>query len=116
MKLTVLLTRAPYGSIQAAEAVRHVMGAVGEDIDVKLLLVDEGVYLAKKGQEAGQTEYTSLEEALKDIIDMGGEVLIDKASLRDSGLDREDIIEGVEVVNSYDISQVLIDTDKTMIF
>jgi sulfur relay (sulfurtransferase) DsrF/TusC family protein len=116
MKLAVILTKAPYGDIQAAEAVRHAMGATGEEIEVKLLLVDDGVYLAKKGQDEATSGYTNLGETLKDIIDLGGEVFVEKGSLKDSGLETGDIIEGLNIVNGYELSQILLDVDKTMIF
>ncbi len=116
MKLAVVLTKAPYGDIQAAEAVRHAMGAVGDEIDVTLLLVDDGVYLAKKGQDVGESGYTELGESVSDLIDMGCSVLAEKNSLREAGLDAEDIVDNVKVVTGYEISETIMESDKTMIF
>ena len=42
-KIAMILRRAPYGDINAAEAVRHALGAVSDDIEVSLILVDGGV-------------------------------------------------------------------------
>ncbi|NOX19908.1 MAG: DsrE family protein [Nitrospirae bacterium] len=116
MKLSVLLIKPPYGDIQAAEAVRHAMGAIGDEIDVTLLLVDDGVYLAKKGQDVAESGYTELGESVSDLIDMGCSVLVEKNSMREAGLDTEDIIENVKVVTGYEISETIKESDKTMIF
>ena len=116
MKLALVLTKPPYGDIQAAEAVRHALGAIGEEIETKLILCDGGVMLAKKGQSEGESGYTNLGDALKDVVEMGGEVLADRLSVRDFGLETDDIVEGVRVVNGYDISETVKEADKTMIF
>ncbi|GBE00565.1 intracellular sulfur oxidation protein DsrF [bacterium BMS3Abin07] len=116
MKLAVILTKPPYGDVQAAEALRHSLGAVGDEIDLTMVLVDGGVLLSRKGQSQGETGYTNLGETLKDVVDMGGEVFADKTSLKECGLDVDDLIEGVQVVNGYDISERVRDADKTMIF
>ena len=116
MKLAVILTKPPYGDIQAAEAIRHALGAVGDDIDVTLLLVDEGVYLAKKGQVVDGSGYTELGESVSDLIEMGCDVYAEKVSLREAGLDAEDIINNVKIVSGYEISETVKESDKTMIF
>jgi sulfur relay (sulfurtransferase) DsrF/TusC family protein len=116
MKLAVILKKPPYGEIHAAEAVRHALGAVGDDIEVSLLLVGGGVLLSKADQSEGQTGYTNLGEALKDLADMGGEILADKASLREYGLDAGDLIESVTIANSHAISEKIQDAEKSLIF
>ena len=49
--IAMILKRSPYGDINAAEAVRHALGAVTGELNVDLILVDGGVLLAKKGQD-----------------------------------------------------------------
>jgi hypothetical protein len=69
--VAMILKRSPYGDINAAEAVRHALGAVSFEISVNLILVDGGVLLAKKGQDDSGTGFTNLEATLKDCLDMG---------------------------------------------
>ncbi len=116
MRLSVILTRPPYGDVQAAEAVRHALGAIGEDMEVRLILCDAGVMVAKKGQSEGDTGYTNLGESLKDVIEMGGDVIADRGSVREFGLEPEDVIEGVRIVNGYELSEAVKESDRTMIF
>jgi len=48
--IAMIVRKAPYGDINAAEAVRHALGAAADDIKTSLILLDSGVLLAKKGK------------------------------------------------------------------
>lgn len=82
--VAIMLKRAPYGDLNAAEAVRHALGAVAmEKMKACLLLVDGGVLLAKQGQNAGGSGFTNLEGALRDCLEMGVAVYADSSSVRE---------------------------------
>lgn len=115
-KIAILLTREPYGLINAAEAVRHALGAVGDDIEVSLLLVDGGALLAADGQEEGDTGFSNLGSSLKDCVDMGVTVCAEKDSLARARLGGADIVEGVEVVGATKVAELVKEADQTMIF
>ncbi len=116
MKLSVILTSPPYGSIEAAEAIRHALGAVADEIETTVLLFDAAVLLAKKGQEEGDTGFTALGSSLTDIVDMGGAVYADRASLNSFEIVRDDLVEGVQTGSSYELAEKIKESDKTMIF
>jgi tRNA 2-thiouridine synthesizing protein D len=115
-KIAMILRKPPYGDINAAEAVRHALGAMSGDIAVSLILVDGGVQLARKGQDDTNTGFTNLEATLKDCAEMGAEVFADNLSLIEHELKKEDIVEGVKVVNESAIAALLKQADSTMIF
>jgi sulfur relay (sulfurtransferase) DsrF/TusC family protein len=115
-KLAIISRKAPYGDINAAEAVRHAMGGVGDEIEVSLVLVDAGVLLARRGQEVGETGFTDLGEALKDSVDMGVAVYADRGSLREHHMESADVAEGVRVVNGSEVADLVKEADSTMIF
>jgi predicted peroxiredoxin len=115
VKIAVILRKPPYGDINAAEAVRHAMGAQSDDIPVSLILLDGGVLLAKKGHDMALTGFTNLGDALKDCIDMGIGVYADKASLKECSLETAEMIEGVKAVNGSEIAE-LVKESKTMVF
>ncbi|MFI5295311.1 MAG: DsrE family protein [Thermodesulfovibrionales bacterium] len=115
-KIAMILRKPPYGDINAAEAVRHALGAMSGDIAVSLILVDGGVQLARKGQDDTNTGFTNLEAALKDCAEMGAEVFADNLSLIQHELKKEDIVEGVKIVNESAIAALLKQADSTMIF
>ncbi|MBZ0155301.1 MAG: DsrE family protein [Alphaproteobacteria bacterium] len=115
-KITILLKRSPYGDINAAEAVRHAMGAAAGELSVDIVLTDSGVLLAKKGQDDTGTGFTNLGAALKDCLDMGIAVYADKPSLREYRLDAADMIEGVAPSSSTDIAGLIKEAATVILF
>ncbi len=115
-KIAMILRKPPYGDINAAEAVRHALGAVSGDMEASLILVDGGVQLARKGQDDTNTGFTNLESTLKDCVDMGVEVLADNLSLVEHGLKKDDIVEGVVAATETDIAALIKHADTSMIF
>jgi predicted peroxiredoxin len=115
-KVAMILKRSPYGDINAAEAVRHALGAVSFEITVDLILVDGGVLLAKKGQDDTGTGFTNLEGTLKDCLEMGVSVYVDTSSLKARGVAATDIAENVKLVGAKEIAGLIRDATSTMIF
>lgn len=116
MKISIILRRPPYGTVDASEAIRHALGGVTEDVEVKLVLVDGGVNAARKGQDTSGTSYSSIEEGIRDCIDMGVEVYVDKASLKEEYIEPDRLIDGVKIVNSHEIAEIIKTSELTMIF
>ncbi|BCB95825.1 hypothetical protein JZK55_07470 [Dissulfurispira thermophila] len=114
--ISIILRRPPYGTVDAPEAIRHALGGIIEDMSVSLILVDGGVNVARKGQDISNTEYSSMEAAIKDCIDMGVEVYVDKASIKGEHLEVEKLIDGVVITDELEIAEIIKKTDTTMIF
>jgi tRNA 2-thiouridine synthesizing protein D len=114
--IAMILKRSPYGDINAAEAVRHAMGAVAGELDVALILVDGGVLLAKKGQDDAGTGFTNLEGTLKDCLDMGVAVYADGPSLKTQRIEPEELVDGIKAVSSKEIAGLVKEAKTTMIF
>lgn len=115
-KVTMILRKPPYGDINAAEAVRHALGAASSDLKVQLILVDGGTLLARKGQDDTVTGFTNLEATLKDCAEMGVEIYADRLSLMERSMSIDDLIEGVSVANESDIASMLKEAATTLIF
>ncbi len=114
--VAMLLKRSPYGDINAAEAVRHALGAASFEMSVDLILVDGGVLLAKKGQDDAGTGFTNLEGALRDCLDMGVAVYADDRSLKTRQVAPGDVVEGVKAISGKEIAGLLKNATSTMIF
>jgi len=114
--IAMILKRSPYGDINAAEAVRHALGAMTFEMSVDLILVDGGVLLAKKGQDDTGTGFTNLEDTLKDCLDMGVTVYADIASLKAQRVASNDLAENVKLVGVKEIAGLLKEAKATMIF
>jgi tRNA 2-thiouridine synthesizing protein D len=114
--IAMILKRSPYGDINAAEAVRHALGAMTFEMSVDLILVDGGVLLAKKGQDDTGTGFTNLESTLKDCLEMGVTVYADVASLKAQRVASNDVVENIKLVGVKEIAVLLKDAKATMIF
>jgi tRNA 2-thiouridine synthesizing protein D len=114
--IAMILKRSPYGDINAAEAVRHALGAVSFEMSVDLILVDGGVLLAKKGQDDTGTGFTNLESTLNDCLEMGVTVYADVASLKAQRVASNDLVENVKLVGVKEIAGLLKEAKATMIF
>ena len=114
--IAMILKRSPYGDINAAEAVRHALGAVSGELSVDLILMDGGVMLAKKGQDDSGTGFTNLGDVLKDCLDMGVAVYADLASLIALGVAADDLMESVKLVGARQIAGLVKEAKTTMIF
>ena len=114
-KLLVILRKSPYGTVDAAEAVRHAGGASGFDYKSILYLIDSGVYSAKKNQDAGNTGFTGLGESLELLSDEM-EIYVDKDSLNEYGLKEDNLIDGIKIDNGDVLKQELKDSQTVMIY
>jgi len=114
--VSIILRRPPYGSVDAGEAIRHALGGVTEDISVRLTLVDGGVTNARKGQDVSNTEYSSIESGVRDCIDMGIEVYAERSSVEGFGLNANNIVDGVIILDSHEIARLIRESETTIIF
>jgi predicted peroxiredoxin len=114
--ISIILRKPPYGSIEAPEAVRHTLGAATQNLTARLILLDGGIQAARKNQDISGTAYLSVENGIRDCIDMGAEVYADESSLKQERVSAEDIVEGVAIRSAAEIAKVITDSDTVMIF
>jgi sulfur relay (sulfurtransferase) DsrF/TusC family protein len=113
--ILIVIRRGPYGGFQAAEALRHANGAISLGFRPIVVLVDDGVYLAKADQNPGQSDWLSLGETLEELVARGlyekkedpAEFYVEKESLSERGLQPEALIEDLEPVGHPKISELL---------
>ncbi len=115
-KVAMILRKPPYGDINAAEALRHVMGGIDAELDISLILIDGGVLLARKGQDQSGSGFTNLGKILQVCINMETKVHADKASINEQHLELTDIVDGVKIVSSSEIAEIMKATETTIIF
>ncbi len=117
--LSIIITKPPFGLIHAAEALRLANGAVAYGHYVSIILVEDGILVAKKGQKAEDAGWTSLSpliEKLAAATSKRSRVLADVDSARRIGLSQSDLVEGVNLVESEIITSTVIASDRTAIF
>lgn len=114
--ISIILKRGPYGTVDASEALRHALGGVTNDMEVKLVLMGSGVHTARKGQDASETEYLNAGEGIQDCLDMGVAVYADEAALKKEQIAHDCLMTGVIIASGKEISEIIGKTDTTMIF
>jgi sulfur relay (sulfurtransferase) DsrF/TusC family protein len=114
--ISIILRKEPYGTTDAAEAIRHALGGVTEEMEVHLLLVDGGVNAAIRRQDTASTGFVNIGEGIGDCIDMDVGVSVDRKSAMEAGLEQHDLVDGVKLVDRSEIAALIKATDTIMIF
>lgn len=122
--ILIIVRHGPYGGFQAAEALRHANGSISLGFRPIVILVDDGVYLAKEGQGPGQSQWLSLSETFDEIIARGlyekkddpAEFYVEKESLLQRGLELEDLIESLEPIDHSKVSELMSSNHLQLIF
>jgi len=91
-KIVFLIKPAPYGMATAAEGFRAIIATAGMGIETHAVLVEDGVFVAKTGQQPGSIAMQKLETAYNQLSDFGATLYIHKESAEERGLDEKDTI------------------------
>jgi sulfur relay (sulfurtransferase) DsrF/TusC family protein len=102
--------------MQAAEAIRHLNGAVASGVKVTTILMGDGIYLGKEGQETETTGWTSLSAALKQTLKGGPQVYAHEPSLQERGLSLEHLVPGIQTTDDVAMATLLAGSRWLMIF
>lgn len=120
--LCIAIRKGPYGVLSAAEGVRHLIGAVQAGMPACAVLVDDGVYLAKQGQNPGGTAWMSLSAALEQALgprtgsSPRTRLYVHRLSAETRGLGPSDLVAGVEMVDDAQLAAALASADALLIF
>ncbi len=125
-RMTVVVRRAPYGTIDAAEAIRHAGGGLSFQVPTTLLLMEDGVFIARRDQRPEEIGYLSLSRALEEYLvrrvkgpegrEIGGQVVVHGPSARERGLAPEDLIAGSRVVEEAETARLLAESGWTLVY
>ncbi len=113
--ILIVVRKGPYGGFQAAEALRHANGSLSLGFRPIVILVDDGVYLAKEGQNPGQSQWLALSEVFDEIIARGlyenkdnpAEFYVEKESLLERGLRVDNLIESLDTIDHGKVSELM---------
>lgn len=122
--ILIVIRRGPYGDFQAAEGLRHANGAISLGFRPIVVLVDDGVYLAKEDQEPGESPWLSLGGTLEEIVARGlyerkespAEFYVEQESLAARGLAPDDLVEDLEPADHRKVSELLAANRLQLIF
>lgn len=115
----ILVRRAPYGVIQAAEAIRHINGAAANGFAATAVFADDGVYVLKTNQDVGSSGFTSLSGALTDTLakpEPRARILVHRSSAEARGLSHDDLLPGVTWISDGELAELMAETPNVMLF
>ncbi|MFX0211270.1 MAG: DsrE family protein [Candidatus Hodarchaeota archaeon] len=95
MEKTIIfvLDRSPFGTIWNLEGLRLASAVVSLDMEVKLLLIDDGVFVAVEGHQPDLIMRSPIDMLVQMILMISetAEVLVVQESLQERGLSDEDL-------------------------
>lgn len=120
--MTVILGEPPYGKERAYTTLRFVLAAMHEGHEINLFLMEDAVFLAKKGQKPADMpavldeRMPSGEALLKAAIDKGVKVKICGVCARERALEQEELIPGATIGSMQNLVQWIAQTDRVVTF
>ncbi|NOY52682.1 MAG: sulfurtransferase complex subunit TusC [Deltaproteobacteria bacterium] len=103
-KITFLMRKAPHGTIYTHEGLEALLIFCTYEQAITLVLMDDGVYVLKKGQDTMELGTKAFSSAFRVLEDYGVErIIVDKTALTERGLTVEDLMIDVEVLESAEI-------------
>jgi tRNA 2-thiouridine synthesizing protein C len=114
----ILFRQAPYGTSFTGEGIRALSALQAFGVPLKVLFVDDGVFVLRKGQNPSALEMKSMGEGVKIMEENGLEgVLVCRESLRERGIDEKDLIDAkITVVDRKEVSNLLRSADNVLPF
>ena len=107
-KVAVLMRKAPYGSVYAAEGFRSMMGIGVFEMDISAIFVDDGVYALVKGQSPAKLDMKPLGEGFPMLPDFGvTKFFVHDRSLSERGLTPDDLVIDVEILDDASVAREL---------
>jgi tRNA 2-thiouridine synthesizing protein C len=105
-KVAVLMRKAPYGSVYAAEGFRSMMGIGVFEMDISVIFVDDGVYTLVKGQNPAELDMKPLGQGFPMLPDFGvTKFFVHDRSLSERGLTLDDLVIDVEALDDASVAR-----------
>jgi tRNA 2-thiouridine synthesizing protein C len=115
--VTVVMRKAPYGSVYTAEGFRTLMGIAVFEMDINVVFLDDGVYALLRNQAPDKLDMKPLGEGFPMLREFDVEKFyVHDESLSERGLTVEDLVTDVEVVDGAQIAQIMETAGKVLPF
>ena len=99
-----------YGALLTSNA------ALAKGLSVTIFFVEEGVFACKQNQNPAKIGLPNNLNELSDFLELGGRLLVEEASLIERGIDTKELIDGVELIQSKNIDEIIKNHDVSLTF
>jgi predicted peroxiredoxin len=117
IKVVIEISHPPFGHENTYAGLYVASASLSKGFDVIVILRGDGVYTGRKGQ-IEPLEKISLpptEDQLKDIIELDGRIIVDREALSQRGIADEELYEGIEIMNSKEIHDIILDHGEKVV-
>ena len=121
--ITVVVGDPPYGKQRVYSALRFILSALVKGHSVNLFLLEDAVFLAKKGQKPQEMPsllehdvMPNCEELLKAAIKQGALVKVCGVCSYERALQQEELVEGCQISSMHDLVSWVVESDRVVFF
>jgi len=116
-KIIVQISQPPYGRENTFSGLYVAMASTSKGLDAKVVMIQDGVYAALKGQQDTMKaiEMPSVEDQVKDLLDLGARVILEKQALDARGITKEELVDGVEILDLDEIQNIIIEDGELIV-
>lgn len=114
--ILVLVTRPPYGLEEAFAGLRLALAMAVNGMKTTVLMLEDGVFNAVSTQKPEAIKMPSNIDATKDLYDFESQILVVKEDLEARGIPESKLFDGLKVIESAKIGQLLSEHDLVTTF
>jgi len=117
VELVVEISKPPFGHENTFAGLYVALGSLTKGHDVTVILRGDGVYSGRKGQDKPleNINLPPTEQQIQDIIDLDGRIVADRNALEQRGIEEDELIEDIEVVDTEAIHDLMLDYGKHVV-
>ncbi|MEE3000963.1 MAG: sulfurtransferase complex subunit TusC [Pseudomonadota bacterium] len=109
--------KGPYGTVYALEGLEVVLITAAFDQDVSMVFIDDGVFQIKKDQETSGINMKNFSPTYRALEGYEVEkVYVERESLKARGLDEDDLVIPVEILDSQQVADLMDQQDVIVSF
>ncbi|OPY29135.1 MAG: DsrE/DsrF-like family protein [Methanocella sp. PtaU1.Bin125] len=112
--ITIIIGDAPYGTERAFSALRFVLAALLQELNVNIFLIENGVYTGMNKQ--APADYPSDSNLLIDAIGKGAVVKACMPCCKARGITLDDLVDGIQMGTINDLVGFVVNSDRTIFF
>jgi len=114
-KIMVLIRSPPHGSTNVGEGLRAAIALAGMDLQTIIVLANDAVFAALKGQAPDAIEIVGLDESILNAKQFGARLVVHAESLEQRGVGKDELLD-VETLGTEEIAELAHEVDATITF
>jgi predicted peroxiredoxin len=117
VKVIIEISHPPFGHENTFAGLYVATASLSKGFDVIVILRDNGVFTGRNGQidPMKHINLPPTEEQMTDIIELDGRIIADRSSLDLRGINQDELIDGIEIMDTQDIHDIILDHGESVV-